>query len=252
MKAYYYVSIIAVLILGSCNSALYTTRNAEYDDLYYTPSDQPVADTRVPSRNATKEDVLKSDKYYNNIYAADTLVSDEYSNAVDINNIRSSSDGTYDYYDDMSYANHLRRFYGNYFDPYWRDPFYYGMYSPFRYSFGLGFGSPFYGYGYSPFGYYDPFYSDFYYGGFYSPYSSFYSPFGYGFGYGYGYGPYGYGYGYPYFHYDANNAVAYGRRERQSNSSTRWNSQAGTGRRDAYISGSGSNSLAREVLPLQR
>lgn len=243
MKAYFYIPIIAVFsLLASCNSALYTG-SGEYDDLYYSSSDESPADTRT-SGNVAREGVLKSDQYFNNIYAADTLVSQEYADAVDIDNLNSSGDGTYDYYDDYSYASRLRRFHGNYFDPYWRDPFYYGMYSPFRYSFGMGFGYPHYGYSsfYDPY-YYDPFYSDYYYGGFYSPYS-YYSPYRYGYGYGYGLG-YGYGYGYPNFRYvDADDLVTYGRRERQSTTSTRWNSMSGTGRRDSYISGQPSTERA--------
>ena len=61
MKAYFYISIIAGLILGSCSSALYTG-SAEYDDLYYLPTDEPVADSRVSPRYSSREDVLKSDQ----------------------------------------------------------------------------------------------------------------------------------------------------------------------------------------------
>ncbi len=40
MKALSYISVIVLLLMGSCSSRLYT--GAEYDDLYYTPSDNPV------------------------------------------------------------------------------------------------------------------------------------------------------------------------------------------------------------------
>ena len=39
MKALIYISLLALLTLGSCTSSLYT--GGEYDDLYYTSSDKP-------------------------------------------------------------------------------------------------------------------------------------------------------------------------------------------------------------------
>lgn len=253
MKALYYISVVVVIALSSCNSALYT--GAEYDDLYYQPSDRPLSEVRPSTNKQINEGTLKADIYYDNIYAADTLVSDQYSDAVDYDNAIASNDynnGTYDYYDNYSYSGRLRRFYGNYFDPYWRDPFYSGMYSPFSYSFGYG-GFP-YSYGYSPFSY-DPFYSD-YYGGYYGGgygggyygggyMGGLYNPYFYGSYYNSFYSPYGYysGIGYR----DGANSVTYGRRERQSNLSSRWNSMAGSGSsgRDSYLSTGGSSNVTR-------
>ena len=242
MKAYHYISIIIVLTLGSCNSALYTGN--EYDDLYYVPSDRPVSEVRPSAnhRNPMKEGNLKSKEYYDNIYAADTLVSDEYSDAIDTDNY--NNNGSFDYLDDYSYSGRLRRFYGNYFDPYWRDPFYSGFYSPFRFSFGYG-GFPYYNsYNfYNPY-FSDPFYGDYYgyYGGLYGNYwgggfyNSFYSPF---------YSPYGYYSGINIR--DGRNSADYGRRERQSNLSSKWNSMAGSGssRRDPYLSSGSSSTVTR-------
>ena len=160
MKASNYILGLALLTLASCSSGLYV--GTEYDDLYYVSSDQPVTKARISDRNQISEGNLRSESYYDNIYAADTLVSDEYSDAVDYADA-GSYDNRYDYYDG-SYAGRLNRFYGNYFNPYWRDPFYYGFYPSF------GFNNYYYGFPYS-YSYYDPFYYDFYspyYSGFYS------------------------------------------------------------------------------------
>jgi hypothetical protein len=174
MKAVYYIFGLALLTLASCSSGLYV--GTEYDDLYYHDSDQPVTRVATGVSQQVTEGNLKSGAYYDNIYASDTLVSKEYSDAVDYNDTRDYNN-YYDYYDNYSYAGRLNRFYGNYFYPYWRDPFYYSWYPSFNfYSYG---GFPSY------FGY-DPFYYDYY----YNPYS-FYSPYSYGFG-GY-YGSYFYG-----------------------------------------------------------
>jgi len=251
MKALNYISLFALLALGSCTSKLYT--GAEYDDLYYLPSDAPVATTSKPvTRQQIVEGNLKSADYYDNIYAADTLVSDEFNDAVDYDDVianQNSGTNIYNYYDNYSYAGRLNRFYGNYFYPYWRDPFYYSWGYP---SFGFGYrGSPYY---YDPF-YYDPFYYDYgYYGSYYGGY--------YGGMYGgyYGYSPYYYNYS-PFYNnwgYYSNvnkyrdNSVTYGRRERQSTSSTRWNSNvmpsSASSRRDSYISkGTGKDDTRKSV-----
>ena len=141
MKTISQILVLALLTLGSCTSSLYT--GAEYDDLYYLPSDKPVAKNNPSANEQLPGGNLKGKDYYDNIYAADTLVSDEYSNAVDYNapvnnNDFSNNNGQgYDYYDQYPYSNRLRMFYGNYFDPYWRDPFYFDYGYP---SFGYGFG----------------------------------------------------------------------------------------------------------------
>jgi len=85
MKVSNYISVLALLVLGSCSSSLYT--GVEYDDLYYLPSDRPVTVVRTPVNKQIAEGTLKSEEYYDNIYAADTLVSDEYSDAVDYDDV---------------------------------------------------------------------------------------------------------------------------------------------------------------------
>jgi hypothetical protein len=146
MKALNYISVFILLALMSCTSSLYT--GAEYDDLYFLPSDQPVAAARKSAKKQIIEGNLKSEDYYNNIYAADTLVSDEFSDAVDYDdayayqNVYNSNN--YNYYDNFSYSGRLRNFYGGSFYPYWRDPFYYSWGYP---SFYFGYG------GYNPFFY---------------------------------------------------------------------------------------------------
>jgi hypothetical protein len=236
MKALYYLTAITLLTLGSCSSGLYVAR--EYDDLYFVASDQPVATTILADRRP-QVGTLKSEEYYDNIYAADTLVSSDYTDALsyndaNINYYSGSGGGIYDYYDGY-YSSRINRFYGNYFNPYWRDPFYYGYgYSPFSLSFGYGFGSPYL----NPYyGYYDPFFYDSYYYGYGSMYGgyygSYYSPY-YNPWYSRYYSPYYYGYT------DAKYTVPYGRTERASNLSTRWtggtSAPSASDRRDPYLS----------------
>ena len=235
MKAINYIAISLLLVLGSCSSGLYT--GLEYDDLYYLPSDRTVTNVQPPvSRQITEGDLI-AEEYYDNIYAADTLVSDEYSDAIDYNSVLSeNSKGTINnyYLDDYSYSGRLRRFYGNYFNPYWRDPYYFNWGWP---SMSFGYGYPSY---YDPF-WYNPVYDYGYYGGYYSPwyygsYGGYYSPF-----YSYSYWPYYSNWGYysNVRYKDYNSSVAYGRRDRQSVYSTRWNDRvqpSASSRRDGYIS----------------
>ena len=75
MKAINYILGLALLTLASCSSGLYV--GTEYDDLYYVSSDQPVTQARTSDRNQISEGNLKSGSYYDNIYAADRLVSEE-------------------------------------------------------------------------------------------------------------------------------------------------------------------------------
>jgi hypothetical protein len=252
MKALSHILVFAMLTMGSCTSSLYT--GAEYDDLYYSASDKPVVKTKPSVNEQIAEGTLKEGDYYDNIYAADTLVSDQYSDAVDYhdainnnNNNYNNYGGGYDYYNNYPYSGRLSRFYGNYFDPYWRDPFYSSWGYP---SFGYGFG---FGYGYGGFpyynNYYNPFYGDAYYGyggfgdyygGYYGGFGSYYSPF---------YSPYGY-YGGNYFHHEGKNSVPYGRRERASTLSSRWNSNTaafGSSRRESYLSSGGNSGVARRT-----
>lgn len=238
MKAVKYISIMILFVLGSCSTGVYS--GLEYDDLYYLPSDRQAVKVAQTASNQVVEGDLRDNDYYDNIYSADTLVSDEYSEAVSSNElIPDDTYRDYGYYDDYSYTGRLRRFHGNYFYPYWRDPFYYGLGFPsISYSYGYPyyydpfFYDPFY-YDYpyyGAYGYYPSFYSRSYWGGFYSPfYSSYYSPY---------YSNWGYFSG-AYYNRDSQSSISYGRRERQSVYSTRWNSSMPStvsSRRDSYLS----------------
>ncbi|MCJ7821450.1 MAG: hypothetical protein MUP53_09615, partial [Bacteroidales bacterium] len=177
MKNFKYIIPIILVAASSCTSQLYT--GAVYDDLYYRASDQPVVAIQANSPERSTE------KYYDNIFAGDTLIADEYlpydeylaqegtlGNTSVVNN----------YYDYMSPSDQIYLFNDSYFYPYWRDPFYYSPFSS-RLSFGYNYyGYPFFSGMYDPFGYdsymyrpymYDPYYS-------YSPYYSYW---------GYGYNP---------------------------------------------------------------
>jgi hypothetical protein len=231
MKALLYISFLMLFILSSCSSTLYT--GAENDDLYYSAADKPVVNERAAVNNPVEEKELKANSYYDNVYAADTLVTDKYSVPSDYddqivannNNPGSMSGSGYDYYDD-SYSNRINMFYGNSFYPYWQDPFYFGYGYPygglgFGFNFGYGFGLGF-GYGYPYYGYGYPYY-------------------GYGYGGYYPYYPY---YGGGYYPSDAYNTT-YGRRERPSSMSSRWNDNlgtAGSGRRSGTYANSGGRS----------
>lgn len=248
MKALSQIPVIALLILSSCTSRLYT--GGEYDDLYYLPSDRPIGIvSRQPLNEQITENTLKAGDYYDNIYTGDTLVSaknpdaSDYNDQVIINN--NNYGGGYNYYDNFSYAGRLRNFYGNYFDPYWRDPFYNSWgYPSFGFSFGYG------GFPYS-YNFYDPFYWDpfsYGYGGYYGGYYD-------GFGY---YSPFNRYYGYypgSYFYNDGGHSTGYGRRERPSSLSSRWNNSmaaSGYSRRDPYLSkGSGSSAGRRSLTGTQ-
>jgi hypothetical protein len=256
MKALSYILVLLLFVLGSCTSSLYT--GGEYDDLYYTASDKPVVKAKSSVNDRVADGTLKSDEYYDNIYAADTLVLDDYADAIDFNNSIDNNNnygGGYDYYNNSSYAGRMRRFNGNYFDPYWRDPFYFDYgYSPFGYNYGFG-GYP---YNYSPYYGYGGMYGDYYgYGGGYyggGYYGGGYYGLGFGGGYWglgsgwgsfYGGGPYG-GYGY---YSDAKNSVPYGRRERPSTFSSKWNTGSaalGASGRDLNPAG-GSSVVARRT-----
>ena len=113
MKAINYISLAALLVSGACTSSLYT--GVEYDDLYFLPSDRAVTAVRSPEKQVV-EGNLKTAEYYDNIYAADTLMSDEYSEALNSQNALNGDykQGYYDgFYDSQSYTGRLRRFYGN-------------------------------------------------------------------------------------------------------------------------------------------
>ena len=125
MKTYLYIAVLAIFLLSSCSSSLYMS--GEYDDLYYTPAPREiyVQDAGVPDQ--AYESISAIEDQYN----LDTLVADEYLDPAeydkDLMYYDSDRSSAFDYYDRVSYGSHLNRFYGNYFDPYWRDPFYYGF-----------------------------------------------------------------------------------------------------------------------------
>jgi hypothetical protein len=243
MKALLYISFLMLFILSSCSSTLYT--GAENDDLYYSASDKPVVSDRAAVNNPVAEKELKANSYYDNVYAADTLVTDKYSVPSDYDdqiaannsNPGSMSGNGYDYYDD-SYSNRINMFSGNYYYPYWQDPYYYGYGYGYPYGglsfgfnfgygfgFGFGYGYPYYGYGYPYYGYGYPYYG--------YPY------------YGYGYYPYYPYYGGGYYPNDTYYSTPYGRRERPSTMSSRWNDNlgtAGSGRRSGSYASSGGRS----------
>ncbi|MCX6325214.1 MAG: hypothetical protein NT144_00985 [Bacteroidia bacterium] len=242
MKVFNQILILALLTLGSCTSNLYT--GAEYDDLYYLPSDKPVINAKQSVNEQLAEGTLTAGDYYDNIYAADTLVSEQYSDALGNNDAiiinNNNYDGGYDYSNNYSYTGRLRRFYGNYFDPYWRDPFYSDWgYPSFGYGFGYGGFQNYYNpFSWNPYFGYGGLYSDYYGGGYYGG--------GYGGGY-YGGGYYG---GYYTLYKEGENSVPYGRRERPSALSSRWNNNvtaSGSSRRDSYLSTGGNYGVARRT-----
>ena len=195
MKRFWYIIPAVLLTTGACTSLRYS--GAYNDDLYYRPSENPVtvAEATVQTRSADQS-------YYDNIYAADTLVADEFIPDNEASAYAAAGETTVvnNYYG--SAAERIYLFNDDYFYPYWRDPFYFSPYS-LRLGFSYGYWSPYY----SPYymGYYDPFWYDWY--SPYSYYSPYYSSWGrypyYGY-YGYNYyNPWYYGYGYPYSYYNS-------------------------------------------------
>lgn len=229
MRALANISVLFLLILGSCSSTQYS--GSEYDDLYYSSSDKPASKSQPSVNDKVAEQNLSVNDYYDNMYAVDTLVSDQFNEAVRYDDqiiINNNYGGGYDYYNN-SYSGRLNMFYGNYFNPYWQDPFYFNAGYGYPYSgFGLGFGYPYFRFGFNyGFPYY-PFYNTWY------GYGSYY-PYYYG-----GYNPYyyccGYNTGYIYDDY----YVDYGRRERASTMSSRTGNSSisaggGYSRRDASL-----------------
>ena len=75
------VHIVFVLLTTiSCTSGLYT--GVEYDDIYFQASDRQLVKARTKAKRQIIENDLRSSDYYDNIYAADTLMSEEYYDAV--------------------------------------------------------------------------------------------------------------------------------------------------------------------------
>jgi hypothetical protein len=226
MKALFYILVFTAVIFNSCTNSLYVGR--EYDDLYYSPSDKPTVSVQKNVPEQIAEENQRPEQYYDNAYSNDTLVADGYNDAVDFNNSMyyNKDNSPFEYADDFSYSNRLRRFYGNYFDPYMDDSFNYGYGYP---SMGFGYGYPSMGFGYGyPYmggGMYDPFYygGGYYgdnFGGYYSNYyggfyGSFFSPFYYG---GYGYYPGSY-----YYSSKEYSSLPIARRQRYSTLSNNYN-----------------------------
>lgn len=179
MKKIRYIIPVILVAASSCTSQLFTG-NA-YDDLYYRESDQPVVAVQQNSPDRTTE------QYYDNIFAGDTLIADEYvpydaSVAQEVILKEGSADNNY--YNYLSPSDQIYLFNDSYFYPYWRDPFYFSPFST-RLSFGYNyFGSPYFGGGM-----YDPFWYDTY---MYSPYYSYNPYWGYNSYWGYGYNPWMY------------------------------------------------------------
>ncbi|MDX9926398.1 MAG: hypothetical protein RBT28_03425, partial [Bacteroidales bacterium] len=160
MKRFWYIIPAILVITSACSSLRFT--GANNDDLYYRPSENPVAvaGPTVQDRNAGQS-------YYDNIYAGDTLIADEFVPDDEYSAYAAAGEPTIvnNYYGGA--ADRIYLFNDDYFYPYWRDPFYY---SPF--SMRLGFGYGYWGSYGSPYSWgYDPFYYDYY-----SPYS-YYSPY---------------------------------------------------------------------------
>ena len=188
MKTYLYILLLTIFILSSCSSSIYMS--GEYDDLYYTPSASQV----YVQEYSANQDAYQSIAEIENQYDLDTLIGDEYFDPSiyddDLAYYDTDRNSAFDYYSGGSYSRNLSRFYGNYFDPYWRYPYYGFGYNNFSYGFGYPYYSPYNYYGgyggYNDF--YDPFYS--YYSYPYYRYSSYwggYSPYGYS---SYYYSPY--------------------------------------------------------------
>ena len=153
MKKFWYIIPAIVLTAVSCTSTSYT--GASNDDLYYRPSEE-----QVTASAATVQAASTDPSYYDNIFAADTLIADEY-----------NPDSEYLAYNTGSEAAVVNNYYGSSaaeriylfndsFYPYWQDPYYYSPFS-LSLSFGFGFGFGYGGYYGYPYGYY-PYYSDWY------------------------------------------------------------------------------------------
>ncbi len=157
MKKFRYIIPVILVAASSCTSQLFT--GTAYDDLYYRESDQPVVAVQQNSPDRTTE------QYYDNIFAGDTLIADEYvpyDESVAQEVILKDGARDNNYYNYLSPSDQIYLFNDSYFYPYWRDPFYFSPFST-RLSFGYNyFGSPYFGGGM-----YDPFWYDSY---MYSPY----------------------------------------------------------------------------------
>ncbi|MGB4293571.1 MAG: hypothetical protein WBJ37_11910 [Bacteroidales bacterium] len=229
MKAILYILVLAALLASSCATGGRYVKS-EFDDLYYLPSDRVMVNKSIASHNLPG-DLKQEEQYFDNIYSGDTLIAEQYNENVDFDNslYYNKDYSPFEYMDDWSYSNRLRRFYGNYFYPYWRDPFYYSWnYTPWYY----------YDYFYNPYwgSLYDPFYYGMYpgmYYGFYGSYfGSFYSP--YSFYYSGYYWP-----TYRFYYRDDFSSATEGRRERYSSLTNSYTSTSTRGRTTGYVPSTG-------------
>lgn len=205
MKTRLYIIILASGLLGACSGSMMLSTG--YDDIYYTPGDEPVQ-TVVKKSAASLDNAYRAMDFSDagttekglNVYQTDTLQADAYYEAGDssmiVNNYYENEG--YDYYSGIPYSSRIRRFYryspsfsyfspyySSFYDPFRDDPFYFGFnsgYNMFRSRYYSG--SSYYGY--------SPYYNDWYYPG-----SSYYGSYGSGFWSPYSYYSY---WGSPYYY----------------------------------------------------
>ncbi|MFO7657843.1 MAG: hypothetical protein R6W78_12315, partial [Bacteroidales bacterium] len=257
MKTRIFIAAITGAVLTSCSSSFRAT--SEYDDVYYTPSSEPVVVAERVATPVYEKPVSNYERYVTQLndqgtsaeyvqgpdtmlYQDEQLASDkdypgteyyeEDGNSYAINN---------NYYndDDYFYASRIRRFHRpfytySYYDPWYNDPYWYD-YNPIHWSLGYSWGySPSWNFGFS-YGY--PYY-----------YSSWYSPYSY-YGYNdyYGYSPYrysywtGYRHGYYNGYYGNYYGYNYGRNDSWSNSRVYYGPRQGSSTGRAYGSSNSVN-----------
>ncbi len=161
-KLHWILSLSAISILSACTSSFQSSSTlSAYDDIYYSPNDNP----RYPVANSNTNQASKNDAYTDD-YALEEPIN-QGNNYSDVN----SQNFDYDEYYDYGYAARLRRFHGptigiGYYDPYFVDPYFYNrnsafigtsIYDPFYQPFGgwnigvgIGFGWN-NGFGYNPY-----------------------------------------------------------------------------------------------------
>lgn len=222
MKAKWFTPVLAILLLSSCATGGRLVKS-EFDDLYYLPSDNVVVNNRVEASNLPAD--FEKGEFFDNIYSGDTLYADQLDENVDFSNsmFYNKDNSPFEYMDDWSYSNRLRRFYGGSFYPYWRDPFYYSWsYYPW---YSYDFYNPYWGGLYSPY-FYDPF---FYGGGYYGYYGMYYSSFYTPFSSYYSYWP-----TYRFYYRDDIGSTTVARRERSSSLTNSYQAAPST-RRSGYV-----------------
>jgi len=173
MKSYLLLAILSIFILAGCSS---TKSTADYDDVYYSTRSEKKKikqETQVANPDYVTQNEDSSTDYYVEDYEAGEYVEYEEEPYYTEDGTYQTPEGTayvtnnyydngymYDDYYDYSYASRINRFYGpsigfNYYSPcytgYYYDPWYYNYWYPsFYFSFGWGWGYPYY----SPYGYY--------------------------------------------------------------------------------------------------